>query len=258
MAKATTRVAAGRRATPASPSIRGGARIELARPLGPSVFETAAVAGHRLVPPRTTLYVGQDSNLHAREGPWSTARRASQLPNRRMCRSAGIPDVSAVGRCGDRKPLPSCGSGSCLMLSTIEFALTPHRWGLSRERYPHGHVTVSPVPRCSPASRPGRGSGARGTFHDSHGRRESNPQPPVLETGALPVELRPLAVVELCAPAVLARPREPRPEMQKGRSVRLRILGPGDPWTSASAGAARHVPVLDGTYMGDSSWLGSH
>lgn len=35
--------------------------------------------------------------------PWSTARRASQLPNRRVCRSAGIPDVSAVGRCGDRK-----------------------------------------------------------------------------------------------------------------------------------------------------------
>ena len=48
------------------------------------------------------------------------------------------------------------------------------------------------------------------------------------------------------------------PEMQKGRSVRLRVLGPDDPWTSASAGAARHVPVLDGTYMGDSSWLGSH
>ena len=129
------------------------------------------------------------------QGTWSTARRASQLPNRRMCRSAGIPGVSAVGRCGDRKPLPWCGSGSCLMLSTIEFALTPHRWGLSRERCPHGHVTVSPVPRCSLASRPGRGSGARGTFHDSHGRRESNPQPPVLETGALPVELRPFAVV---------------------------------------------------------------
>lgn len=92
--------------------------------------------------------VGQDSNLHAREGTWSTARRASQLPNRRMCRSADIPDVSAVGRCGDRRPLPQCGSGSCLMLSTIEFALTPHRWGLSRERCPHGHVTVSPVPRC--------------------------------------------------------------------------------------------------------------
>lgn len=147
------------------------------------------------------------------------------MPNRRMCRSAGIPDVSAVGRCGDRKPLPSYGSGSCLMLSTIEFALTPHRWGLSRERHPHGHVTVSPVPRRSPASRPGRGSGARGTFHDSHGRRESNPQPPVLETGALPVELRPFAaVVELCAPAGLARPRELRPEMQKGRSVRLRVL----------------------------------
>lgn len=103
MAVATTRVATERRATPASPSMAEGARIELARPCGPSVFETAAVAGHRLVPPYAK-YAGQDSNLHAREGTWSTARRASQLPNRRMCRSAGIPGVSAVvaAATGDR------------------------------------------------------------------------------------------------------------------------------------------------------------
>lgn len=214
MAVATTRVATGRRATPASPSFGGGSEDRTRTPVwafrfrdgcrrrpsaGPSISEVRR-AGLEPACPR---------------GTWSTARRASQLPNRRMCRSAGIPDVSAVGRCGDREPLPQCGSGSCLMLSTIEFALTPHRWGLSRERYPHGHVTVSPVPRCSLASRPGRRSGARGTFHDSHGRRDSNPQPPVLETGALPVELRPLAaVVELCAPGAL------RPRGNRGRKCR--------------------------------------
>jgi len=128
-------------------------------------------------------------------GPGLQPGGPAKLPNRRKCRSAGIPGVSAMGRCGDRMPLPRCGSGSCLMLSTIDFAPTPHHWGLGRERCPHGHVTVSPVPRCSLASRPGCGSGARGTFHDSHGRRDSNPQPPVLETGALPVELRPLAAL---------------------------------------------------------------
>src|SRR5664280_1032097 len=32
---------------------------------------------------------------------------------------------------------------------------------------------------------------AGGLFADLQGRRDSNPQPPVLETGALPVELRP-------------------------------------------------------------------
>jgi hypothetical protein len=62
----------------------------------------------------------------------------------------------------------------------------------------------------------------------------------------------------LCALRCASLSRQSRLQMQKGRSVRLRVLGPGDPWTSASAGAARHVPVLDGTYMGDSSWLGSH
>lgn len=50
----------------------------------------------------------------------------------------------------------------------------------------------------------------------------------------------------------------PTPDMQKGRSTRLRVLGPCDPWTSASAGAARYVPVHGGPYMADSSWLGSH
>jgi hypothetical protein len=185
-------------------SLAEGARIELARPYGPSVFETAAVAGLRLVPPRSTKYAGQDSNLHAREGTWSTARRANQLPSRRMCRSAGSPtsspwDAAAAGH-RSRPPSGVHGSGACLMLSTVQFAPTPHHWGLGRERPPHGRVTASPVPRCSPASRPGRGSGARGTFHDSHGRRDSNPHPPVLETGALPVELRPFAavVVPLC------------------------------------------------------------
>lgn len=205
MAGATTRVATGRRATPASPSIRGGSEDRTRTPVWAFRFRDGCRRRPSAGP--SSHHVVRRAGLEPAcpHGTWSTARRASQLPNRRMCRSAGIPDVSAVGRCGDRKPLPPCGSGSCLMLSTIEFALTPHRWGLSRERYPHGHVTVSPVPRCSPASRPGRGSGARGTFHDSHGRRESNPQPPVLETGALPVELRPLAVVvELCA-ALLRR-----------------------------------------------------
>lgn len=64
MARTTTQVATGRRAAPASPS---------------------------------RMCVGQDSNLHAR-GTWSTARRAIQLPNRRIAAA----------------PRPSYGSGNCL------------------------------------------------------------------------------------------------------------------------------------------------
>ena len=60
MAVTTNRVATGRRATPTSPSWAEEARIELARPMGPSVLETAAVAGRRLAPPGCA---GQDSNL---------------------------------------------------------------------------------------------------------------------------------------------------------------------------------------------------
>lgn len=71
--------------------------------------------------------------MPARDLVYSQAGQPIAQPTH-VCRSAGIPDVSAVGRCGDRKPLPQCGSGSCLMLSTIEFALTPHGRGLSRER----------------------------------------------------------------------------------------------------------------------------
>ena len=59
-----------------------------------------------------------------------------------------------------------------------------------------------------------------------------------------------------CAHAAVRR--QQALDMQKGRSARLRVLGRGDPWTSASAGAARCVPVHDSTYMGDSSRLGSH
>lgn len=206
MAGATTRVATGRRATPASPSIRGGSEDRTRTPVwafrfrdgcrrrpsaGPSSHHVVRRAGLEPACPRGDLVYSQ-AGL-----PIAQPTHVPQRWHPRRLRRGSLRRQEAAP--------PSCGSGSCLMLSTIEFALTPHRWGLSRERYPHGHVTVSPVPRCSPASRPGRGSGARGTFHDSHGRRESNPQPPVLETGALPVELRPLAVVvELCA-ALLRR-----------------------------------------------------
>lgn len=146
MGGATTRVATGRQATPASPSIRGGSEDRTRTPVWAFRFRDGCRRRPSAGPSKCEVRRAGLEPARPR-GTWSTARRACPLPNRRMCRSAGIPDVSAVGRCGDRKPLPQCGSGSCLMLSTIEFALTPHRWGLSRERCPHGHVTVSPVPR---------------------------------------------------------------------------------------------------------------
>jgi hypothetical protein len=47
--------------------------------------------------------------------------------------------------------------------------------------------------------------------HAGQGRRDSNSQPPVLETGALPIELRPLARPSVSGPpprlASVARPR---------------------------------------------------
>jgi hypothetical protein len=44
-------------------------------------------------------------------------------------------------------------------------------------------------------------------FHPVQGRRDSNPEPPVLETGALPVELRPSAHHSVSAPS--GRPYTP-------------------------------------------------
>lgn len=61
------------------------------------------------------------------------------------------------------------GSGRCLMLFIVEFAPTPRTvsgGGSGSGSVPHGPSTVSPVPRWGQTSRPGRGSGARGTFHD--------------------------------------------------------------------------------------------
>lgn len=99
---------------------------------------TSSLSARR--PHRTGLLVacaGQDSNLQAREGTWSTARRASQLPNRRMCRSVGVPDISAVGRCDDRSPLPAVRVR--LLPDAVHYRVRPHSpncRGLSRERCP--------------------------------------------------------------------------------------------------------------------------
>jgi hypothetical protein len=196
MAGATTRVAAGRRATPASPSNGGGSEDRTRTPVwafrfrdgcrrrpsaGPSTCQQVRRAGLEPARPRGDLGYSQAGQPNCPTDACAAALASPTSPSW----------VAAATGCRSH----GCGSGSCLMLSTIDFAPTPRRWGLGRERCPHGHMTVSPVPRCLLASRPGRGSGARGTFHDSHGRRDSNPQPPVLETGALPVELRPLAAL---------------------------------------------------------------
>jgi hypothetical protein len=97
---ATTRVATGRQATPASPSLAEGARIELARPCGPSVFETAAVAGHRLVPPEAVRRAGLEPACPRGDLVYSQAGQPVAQPTHVPQR--WLPDVSAVGRCGDR------------------------------------------------------------------------------------------------------------------------------------------------------------
>lgn len=139
-----------------------------------------------------------------------------------------------------------------VLLSTVELApiSAPYGAWIGREKFPHGPVTVSPVPLWTDLlSQPG--SGARGTFRDSQGRRDSNSQPPVLETGALPVAPHPYAVL-LFNFGDAGDVRDKR----KGRpcEVVLDWSGPGDPvlgaptsraaprGCSASTGGCRTAP----------------
>jgi hypothetical protein len=101
MAGATTRLATGRRATRRRLPIAEGARIELARPCGPSVFETAAVAGHRLVPPDEQVRrAGLEPARPRGDLVYSQAGQPVAQPTHVPQR--WLPDVSAVGRCSDR------------------------------------------------------------------------------------------------------------------------------------------------------------
>ena len=98
----------------------------------------------------------------------STCRRStrrSQPRARRWLR----PDATRVpqrlaprrlrrGRCSWQAAVPETGSGSCLMLSTVEFAPTPPAVarGSGSGEVSHGRMTVSPVPL-----RPGLSASAR-------------------------------------------------------------------------------------------------
>ena len=67
---------------------------------------------------------------------------------------------------------------------------------------------------------------------EEQGRRDSNPQPPVLETGALPIELLPSG-----AAATIARPPAARPPVEGGRSPRrARASRGGDDDAAPAAG----------------------
>ena len=199
MAKATTRVATGRRTTPASPSNRGGSEDRTRTPVwafrsrngcrrrpsaGPPSHHVVRRAGLEPACPRGDLVYSQAGQ------PLAQPTHVPQRWHPRRLRRGSLRRQEAAPAVRVR-----------ILPDAVHCSVRPHSPSLGSEsgKVSHGHVTVSPVPRCSLASPPDCGSGARGTFHDSHGRRESNPQPPVLETGALPVELRPLAVVALCA-----------------------------------------------------------
>ena len=162
-----------------------------------------------------------------------------------LSRSAGVPDVSVQVAAAAATAPARAGPAFCLMLVHYRVRPTPRQVSSSSGsgEVPPRPSDCEPGAARSPASRPGCGSGARGTFL-AHGREESNPHLPVLETGALPVELHPRAVLELSRNA-------------KSRSGEGWSPGSDDLENSASAGAARCVPVHDCTYMGDSSPLGS-
>jgi hypothetical protein len=93
------------------------------------------------------------------------------------------------------------------------------------------------------------------------GRRDSNPEPPVLETGALPVELRPSAAPSLAAPGAgsrLARMAQRRRSPLGGLFVLLAVLfvavavfaalAGGTAWVIAIAAAAL------GLWMAEQAW----